>query len=546
MIRQDIVPKSENSTSDMTYYVFDDGTNEAEKVESIRHDGEIEKPLFFHEVSERLSKLKSVQISRIVKRIDERAFCDCKLLTSVIFASDSLIEAIGKEAFFRCINLVQIDLPNNILEIFLGGFIGCKSLSTIKIPPTITRISKYCFKYCRSLSKVIIPPSVTHIEDYAFDDCRSLVSIRLPNGLQNIGVHAFSRSSLETIQVPPSTIAISNLAFVQCESLKVMYAPSVAFQANQNEMLELILNSIYESENRTIFLTDIENFEHRGRTSLSLRDIMRCINRLPDNISSGDHIVNAFHHHLGQRHPEIAKLVHQYKFNPLHLLIFFPGDIYQPLLGLLNKCPEAISAIDVAGRTPFHHVITSTKHNMNTRSYKLLSDNTPNEIIFAAIRSGAPWHEVHDIAQAKIHGLRCKDEESGLLPFMLAAVSGETPDHNDVVDTTEGNDGDYSEDGENHDEDSSGYGRDVDDDIDAYEHYMENENDYDFIDDKNFKILPNVCGVDLTSVYLLLSMQPDVLNELDVYQVSTNESPANMNNPANNDDASHRRKRQRV
>ena len=62
---------------------------------------------------------------------------------------------------------------------------------------------------------------------------------------------------------------------------------------------------------------------------------------------------------------------------------------------------------------------------MDCACYDLLASRTPDEVVPLAIRSGAPWHEVYDIVKAKVNGLGIADEESGLMPFMMAAVQNE-------------------------------------------------------------------------------------------------------------------------
>jgi len=88
--------------------------------------------------------------------------------------------------------------------------------------------------------------------------------------------------------------------------------------------------------------------------------------------------------------------------NLLHLIVYFPGDIYETLSTLLTSCPEAITAVDNNGKTPMHHVITSTRH-------------CPDTVVHQAIRSGGLcWDDLHELVKAKIDALTLDDVESGL------------------------------------------------------------------------------------------------------------------------------------
>ncbi len=64
--------------------------------------------------------------------IKERAFEDCKELTSVEFPQ--WIKKIGKEAFSECSNLTEITLPEWVEEIGERAFSGCSSLTEVRIP----------------------------------------------------------------------------------------------------------------------------------------------------------------------------------------------------------------------------------------------------------------------------------------------------------------------------------------------------------------------------------------------------------------------------
>ena len=55
----------------------------------------------------------------------------------------------------------------------------------------VTEIGEEAFYNCVALKKVIIPDSVTSIGDYAFSECRALTEINMPESVRNIGSAAF-------------------------------------------------------------------------------------------------------------------------------------------------------------------------------------------------------------------------------------------------------------------------------------------------------------------------------------------------------------------
>ena len=85
-----------------------------------------------------------------------------------------------------------------------------------------TSIESYAFYSCISLTSITIPNSVTSIESYAFFNCRSLTSITIPNSVTSIGEYAFSEcSSLTSIEIPSSVTSIGEYAFKNCSSLTI-------------------------------------------------------------------------------------------------------------------------------------------------------------------------------------------------------------------------------------------------------------------------------------------------------------------------------------
>ena len=70
-----------------------------------------------------------------------------------------------------------------------------------------------------------IPQNVMKIEDMTFADCTSLENIKLPEKLQEIGVKAFSNTDLKEIVIPDGTKAIDIKAFENCKNLKTVVLP---------------------------------------------------------------------------------------------------------------------------------------------------------------------------------------------------------------------------------------------------------------------------------------------------------------------------------
>ena len=99
------------------------------------------------------------------------------------------VTKIGKFAFYQCIRVLNVELPEGI-----------------------TDIDEYGFENAVQLGSVTIPTTVTSIGDNAFNGC-ALSSVTLPNGLQSIGLWAFGSCPLSAIEIPASVTSIDEYAF---------------------------------------------------------------------------------------------------------------------------------------------------------------------------------------------------------------------------------------------------------------------------------------------------------------------------------------------
>lgn len=381
----------------------------------------------------------SVQMTSSVQVIGDEAFYMCKKISSLTLSTS--LQRIGQDVFERCEQLSNITLPESLTDMGKGAFRYCSALERITIPSSITTIPGVVFYECSSLSKVFIPTSVISIAECAFMLCTKLKTIQIPNTVQTIHMGAFnSCSSLESIQIPPCTTSIESFAFLSCSSLKVVYAPSVLLQQDSAE-----IKVFYDCHPNLIILTDTNGLEYEEIHTITLDNIQQCLNDLPNYKGDNDNSTavsrqiapspkeqwTTLHNLFHERFPHVSQQATQSNFNLLHLLVYYPGNIYQPLHDILTKCghENTTTAIDNNGKTPLHHAIESTKHNMNPECYDLLLTSSPDTVVNLAIRAGMDWDGIyhiltHDNAK-KMNALAVEDLESGLLPFMMVAAQEE-------------------------------------------------------------------------------------------------------------------------
>lgn len=108
------------------------------------------------------SEIESVTLHNNVRTLGERAFYDCKKLTSIHLPDG--ITTIGKEAFCGCAELTSINIPSSLEVIPEAMLKNCKKLNgVLTIPTHIKKIGEDAFDYC-GYQKMIITDSPDPLE----------------------------------------------------------------------------------------------------------------------------------------------------------------------------------------------------------------------------------------------------------------------------------------------------------------------------------------------------------------------------------------------
>ena len=173
------------------------------------------------------------------------------------------ITGIGHFAFFDCVNLTSVSIPESVT--FIGcAFIGCDSLQELYIPSSVTD-----FRYptnegiCTGLTKITvaeensvyssdaygmlynkdkttfigaptgyqgtyaIADSVTEIGGWAFTNCTGLTAVQLPAGLKTVGMSAFlGCTGLTELNIPDGVATLDATAFTECSGLTGITIPA--------------------------------------------------------------------------------------------------------------------------------------------------------------------------------------------------------------------------------------------------------------------------------------------------------------------------------
>ena len=84
------------------------------------------------------------------------------------------VTAIGSYAFYYCIGLTSVTIPNSVTTINVEAFYGCSGLTNVTIPNSVTAIGEYAFSNCSNLTIINLPESITSIGNSAFSECNRL------------------------------------------------------------------------------------------------------------------------------------------------------------------------------------------------------------------------------------------------------------------------------------------------------------------------------------------------------------------------------------
>ncbi|MCQ2399088.1 MAG: leucine-rich repeat domain-containing protein, partial [Clostridia bacterium] len=145
------------------------------------------------------SSVEGIEIPATVTEIKANAFANCKILTSVTFQTNSVLNYVGDRAFATP-KFVSIELPATVTEIGAFCFAAEQNtlpseLKTVSLTGVET-INEYAFYNCKKLTTVNAGAGLSVISVCAFRNCESLIDItNAPaTAFLNAGHNAFEGS----------------------------------------------------------------------------------------------------------------------------------------------------------------------------------------------------------------------------------------------------------------------------------------------------------------------------------------------------------------
>lgn len=188
------------------------------------------------------SKLVSLTLGAGVEYVGMSAFRNCDALTEIRINSAATELVLGNAAFFGCVSLGSVILPENVKNIpamaFYGAvalrevtayalnnvgaqaFDGCSALQRFTAE-SARSVGKYSFRGAKELSALAFNFALlTNIEEGAFDGCKALdVDLSKMTNLETVGAGAFRNTALTRLVLPGAVNSLGELAFEGCTEL---------------------------------------------------------------------------------------------------------------------------------------------------------------------------------------------------------------------------------------------------------------------------------------------------------------------------------------
>ena len=174
---------------------------------------------------------------------DGRKLLKAPTTLSGTYSIKETTEIICDRAFFDCLNLTSISIPNSVKDIGEWAFAGCSLLSSIDIPNSVISIGNNAFAGCLSLKYISIPESVICLNGNSFCEwdgeleCLSANFIYEDDVLFNKNkseIISFRNQEIESYIIPDSVTSIGDGAFWCCSSLSSLIIPDCVVNIKGN------------------------------------------------------------------------------------------------------------------------------------------------------------------------------------------------------------------------------------------------------------------------------------------------------------------------
>ena len=239
------------------------------------------------------SALTSITIPAGIVLIDDYAFQNCKLLSSLIFLGDAGENAvIDTAAFENCKALTDVVLPNGIKTLNNCAFKN-SGIVNVTLPSTLEEVNGGEHFYGTALENVygFENTKITTVPYAMFRGTSKWTPdvLRLPATVKIINQYGFADCGAKKIILNPGIETINTEAFVNCRQVTEVYIPdsivSISNSAFSNKVVPNILFFVVSTDSAYI-----ETIKAGGTYATTVVDYEVYVND-PTSYTSGKHLI---------------------------------------------------------------------------------------------------------------------------------------------------------------------------------------------------------------------------------------------------------------
>ena len=130
----------------------------------------------------------------VISVIGDKLFSGHKEIESV--SIPDTVTDMGEFVFDGCVNLRQIDLPENLECLWGYTFVRC-GIEAITLPDKLVTLPPFAFKDCKNLKKVVCGKGLKKIYSWVFSGCDSFEEL-VKNEIVEVSEKAFDTKELNT------------------------------------------------------------------------------------------------------------------------------------------------------------------------------------------------------------------------------------------------------------------------------------------------------------------------------------------------------------
>ena len=169
-------------------------------------------------------QVRHLVIEEGIETIGDAAFYGCVQLETVSLPES--LRSIGAHAFMECEALREITVPQGVVRVQSCAFSGDTALESITLPDGLEELGGFALQYCENLKTLRVPEGVTSLEHNLLEGCKGLTSIELPSSLRTIDEAAFlGCTGLTSIVIPDGVESIDQYAFCDCTNVTSIVIP---------------------------------------------------------------------------------------------------------------------------------------------------------------------------------------------------------------------------------------------------------------------------------------------------------------------------------